>query len=88
MTVASSVYESVIKWAFSQQQYEAANGHAAPITVAQRKALVDLHELITPRPPPAPLQEPEIGDTNWVGLLHRTFSWFRCTELFPAVGGL
>ncbi|KAI0128834.1 hypothetical protein BJ170DRAFT_594661 [Xylariales sp. AK1849] len=69
MSVNSVIYQDIISWAHSQQGFEAANGHAAPITPAQRKLLLDLHQIIKPLPTPS--TEPELDDTNWVGLLHR-----------------
>lgn len=63
------IYQEIIDWALSQQQYETTHNDPAPLTTAQRKALLDLHLLI--KPPPAISPEPELGSTDWVSLLHR-----------------
>ncbi|KAI1854560.1 hypothetical protein JX265_007569 [Neoarthrinium moseri] len=69
MAVPSNIYQDVINWALAQQGHEAANGSPVTLPPAQRRALLDLHQLT--RPASAIPTEPEIGDTNWVGLLFR-----------------
>lgn len=68
MAMSSTVYQDVANWALAQQEHEQKNGEPAALTQAVRKALMDLHKLIKPSPVP---KEPELGDTNWIGLLHR-----------------
>lgn len=68
MAVPSAVYQDVIDWALAQQTHDSSNDGAAPLTAPQRKALLLLHGTI--KPPPC---EPEVGDSNWVGLLNRKF---------------
>ncbi|KAK6071594.1 rRNA-processing protein [Seiridium cupressi] len=69
MPIPPTVYQDVIDWALSQQQHEAASGQAAPLTPTQRKALLELHQCVKPAAPPP--SEPELGDTDWISLLHR-----------------
>lgn len=73
MSVSSAVYEDLINWARTQLDYEAANGHPPVLGQAQRQALLNLHAMVRPPSPTAAAREPEIGSTNWVGLLHREF---------------
>ncbi|KAH8673606.1 hypothetical protein BX600DRAFT_508850 [Xylariales sp. PMI_506] len=71
MEATPAIYQDIIKWATAQQHSKT----KSPISPAQRKALLDLHHLIA-----TPHTSPDIGETNWVGLLHR----FRDANPDPA----
>jgi hypothetical protein len=68
VSVPASVYAAIQNWILQQQEHEATFSEPAPLTDAQRKAILDLELAVVPATAQQP--EPEIGDVNWIGLLN------------------
>jgi hypothetical protein len=69
MAVTSTVYQDIIDWAHTQQNYEAANGEPAPLDDMMRNTVLDLHQLLKPESSIPPGNE--LGNTDWISLLNR-----------------
>ncbi|KAI0840457.1 hypothetical protein F5Y06DRAFT_240959 [Hypoxylon sp. FL0890] len=65
--VSPETYKSIQNWIGRQQEYEATHSKPAPLTEVQRQLLEKL-ELTLPPENPRPA-EPELDDTNWIGIL-------------------
>ncbi|KAI2630721.1 hypothetical protein GGR54DRAFT_583864 [Hypoxylon sp. NC1633] len=65
--VNSETYQIIQEWITKQQEYEATHSSPAPLTDTQRKLLEKLQ--VTLPPLKRILPEPELGQTNWVGIL-------------------
>ncbi|RYO74063.1 hypothetical protein DL764_010986 [Monosporascus ibericus] len=73
-------YTRLQEWILQQQDYEAKHSQPAPLTAAQRKLLSELEVAVTPAP-----TEPQIGDTNWVGIL---LEYRAAHQIYPGDGGV
>lgn len=60
-------YKALKAWIAAQEAYEIANSRPAPLTPAQKNALVKLGRSI---PANGVIARPEIGDSNWIGDLN------------------
>ncbi|OTB08643.1 hypothetical protein M426DRAFT_159028 [Hypoxylon sp. CI-4A] len=65
--VSSETYQAIQKWITRQQEYEATHSDPAPLTDIQRKLLEKLALSLPPDTNPPP--EPELDETNWIGIL-------------------
>ncbi|XXH05057.1 hypothetical protein Hte_011481 [Hypoxylon texense] len=65
--VSSETYRTIQNWVGQQLEYEATHSAPAPLTDAQRKLLDKLEQTLPLTTPLLP--EPDLGDTNWIGLL-------------------
>ncbi|KAI4862908.1 hypothetical protein F4820DRAFT_459902 [Hypoxylon rubiginosum] len=65
--VSSETYRAIQNWIGQQLEYEATHSAPAPLTDAQRKLLDKLEQALPLATPLLP--EPDLGDTNWIGLL-------------------
>ncbi|OTA66413.1 hypothetical protein K449DRAFT_390830 [Hypoxylon sp. EC38] len=65
--VSTETYKAIQSWIGRQLEYEETNSTPAPVTDAQRKLLEKLELILPPEIPPP--SEPELDDTNWVGIL-------------------
>ena len=78
--IPPNLYGQVVEWVTRQQQLALA-GEPATMTAPQRKALIELHQLVKPAE-----VEPDIGTgAEWIGLLNRRFSLFLLSPPTVAV---
>ncbi|KAK7749342.1 hypothetical protein SLS62_008194 [Diatrype stigma] len=66
--VHTPIYSKLQEWILKQQEYEATNSRAAPLSKVQRRLLQELEQTLILESAPGP--EPQLGDANWIGLLH------------------
>lgn len=63
-----NLYSQVIEWVMQQQQLALA-GQSSTMTAPQRKALIELHQLVKPTEVDPPLE----AGTEWISHLNRRF---------------
>ncbi|RYP36826.1 hypothetical protein DL767_003216 [Monosporascus sp. MG133] len=73
--VPTPLYSRLQEWILQQQEFEAKYSQPAPLTAAQRKLLSELELTVTPTP-----TEPEVGDTNWIGIL---LEYRAANQIYP-----
>ncbi|RYP63617.1 hypothetical protein DL770_009350 [Monosporascus sp. CRB-9-2] len=73
--VPTPFYSRLQEWILQQQEYEATYSQPAPLTAVQRKLLSELELTVTPTP-----TEPEVGDTNWIGIL---LEYRAANQIYP-----
>lgn len=66
--VYTPFYAKLQEWILRQQEFEATESQAAPLTKVQRKLLSELEQTLMFESEPGP--EPKLGDFNWVSTLH------------------
>ncbi|KAK3944653.1 hypothetical protein QBC46DRAFT_373945 [Diplogelasinospora grovesii] len=64
-------FTRVKEWITLHEMYQSTTGKPAPLTGPQRAALTQLLKTLTIPPSPAKPTEPDVGDRDWVSLLHR-----------------
>ncbi|RYP69240.1 hypothetical protein DL771_006208 [Monosporascus sp. 5C6A] len=73
--VPTPSYSVLQEWILQQQEYEAMHSRPAPLTAAQRRLLTELELALTVTP-----TEPEVGDTNWIGIL---LEYRAANQIYP-----
>ena len=80
--IPPNLYSQVIEWVAQQQQLARA-GQPATMTAAQRKALIELHQLVKP----ADVEPDFQGGAEWISFLNRRFSFLISSSAVNGKGG-
>lgn len=62
-------YDALKQWIAAREAYESSTSKVAPLTATQRKFF---QELKSPGALLLPQEEPDVGETDWVGILQST----------------